>query len=112
MNGRGDGSMTMLEGYAHMVDFFTSFEWWKADPHDELVEGHAYCLAEPGKLYVLYLAMGEKVSVRLESGTYHASWFDPREGRSCGIGEAASPQWTTPEPPDGGDWVVLLKRSN
>jgi uncharacterized protein DUF4038/uncharacterized protein DUF5060/collagenase-like protein with putative collagen-binding domain len=112
VNGRGDDSMTMLEGYAHMVDFFTSFEWWKADPHDELVEGHAYCLAEPGKLYVLYLAMGEKVSVRLEPGTYHASWFDPRDGRSLPIGDASGPKCTTPEPPDGGDWVVLLKRSN
>ena len=112
VNGRGDDSMTMLEGYAHMVDFFTSFEWWKAEPQDELVEGHAYCLAESGKLYVLYISMGEKVSVRLDSGTYQASWFDPREGRSLPIGEAAGPRWTTPEPADGGDWVVLLKRSN
>ena len=23
MNGRGDDTMTMLQGYAHMVDFFT-----------------------------------------------------------------------------------------
>jgi hypothetical protein len=33
--------MTMLQRYAHMVNFFSSFEWWKADPHDELVnQGH------------------------------------------------------------------------
>ena len=36
-NGRGDDTMTMLRGYAHMVDFFTMFEWWKTEPHDELV---------------------------------------------------------------------------
>jgi hypothetical protein len=36
VNGRGDDTMTMLAGYAHMVDFFTSFEWWKTEPHDEL----------------------------------------------------------------------------
>ncbi len=35
MNSRGDDSITMLEGYAHMVDFFTSFEWWKTEPHDD-----------------------------------------------------------------------------
>jgi hypothetical protein len=22
--------MTMLLGYAHMVDFFTAFDWWRA----------------------------------------------------------------------------------
>jgi hypothetical protein len=26
INGRGDDTMTMLKGHAHMVDFFTSFE--------------------------------------------------------------------------------------
>jgi hypothetical protein len=39
MNGRSDDTMTMLAGYAHMVDFMTSFEWWKTEPHDELVSG-------------------------------------------------------------------------
>ena len=38
VNGRGDDSMIMLKGYAHIVDFFTSFDWWKTDPHDELVD--------------------------------------------------------------------------
>ena len=27
INGRGDDSMAMLEGYAHMVDFFTRIPW-------------------------------------------------------------------------------------
>src|SRR5678815_789860 len=43
INGRGDDTMTMLNGYAHMVEFFTSFEWWKVEPHDELVDKRAYC---------------------------------------------------------------------
>ena len=29
VSGRGDDSMTMLRGYAHLVDFFTSFDWWR-----------------------------------------------------------------------------------
>jgi hypothetical protein len=32
VSGRGDESMAMLKGYAHMVDFFMSFEWWKTEP--------------------------------------------------------------------------------
>ena len=41
----------MLQGYAHMVDFFTSFDWWKTEPHDELVNRGNYCLAKPGEMY-------------------------------------------------------------
>ena len=55
MNGRGDDDMIMLQGYAHMVDFFTSFQWWKTDPHDELVSNGNYCLALEGRTYAVYL---------------------------------------------------------
>jgi hypothetical protein len=37
INGRGDDSMVMLEGYAHMVDFFTSIPWWTLHPDDALI---------------------------------------------------------------------------
>jgi hypothetical protein len=32
LNGRGDDSMTMLVGYGHIVDFFTSMPWWELNP--------------------------------------------------------------------------------
>ncbi len=60
MNGRGDDTMTMFLGYGHMVDFITSFEWWKTEPHDELVDNGNYCLAEPGRTYAVYLPKGGK----------------------------------------------------
>jgi Protein of unknown function (DUF4038)/Domain of unknown function (DUF5060) len=110
VNGRGDDSMVMLEGYAHMVDFFTSFEWWKADPHDELVDTGDFCLAEPGKLYVVYLPMGGKVTVKLVPGRYQATWFNARSGRSTALPTAVGPAWTSPAAPDSGDWALLLKR--
>jgi len=55
MNGRGDETMTMLQGYSHMGDFFTSFDWWKTNPHDELVSSGDFCLSEPGEIYAVYL---------------------------------------------------------
>ncbi len=113
INGRGDESMVMLQGYAHMVDFFTSFDWWKTEPHDELVNGSNYCLAEPGKLYVTYLPMGGKVMIKLEPGVYQANWFNPRNGRTfvIPIVETAT-SWTSPPSPDSGDWAILLKRTS
>jgi hypothetical protein len=58
LNGRGDDTMTMFLGYGHMVDFITSFDWWKTNPHDELVNNGNYCLADPGKIYAIYLPRG------------------------------------------------------
>jgi hypothetical protein len=110
INGRGDESMVMLVGYAHMVDFFTSFDWWKTDPHDELVDKGAFCLAAPGKLYVIYMAMGSPVTVNLEAGRYEGTWLNPRNGRRLAASVAEGPLWITPMPPDSGDWAILLKR--
>jgi uncharacterized protein DUF4038 len=111
VNGRGDASMVMLNGYAHMVDFFTSFDWWKTDPHDELVTQGDFCLAAPGQLYAVYLPMADKVAVKLEPGRYQASWFNARTGETLAIPPAQGPEWTSPAAPDSGDWALLLKKT-
>ena len=77
MNGRGDDTMTMLKGYAHTIDFFTSFEWWLTEPHDELVNNGNYCLAEPGSIYVVYLPHGGRAMIHLQDGSYSGTLFKP-----------------------------------
>jgi len=111
VNGRGDNTMTMLKGYSHMVHFFNSFEWWKADPHDELVNNGAFCLAKPGRLYIIYLPQGGNITAKLEPGRYEAKWFNPRNGEYSAIKVAKGPVWTSPAATNGEDWVILLKRS-
>src|ERR1035438_3248933 len=86
-------TMTMFAGFGHIVDFFTSFEWWKADPHDELVSGGAYCLAKPGEIYAVYLPREDSVTVRLEPGTYTAHWFGASTGEILPLPPASGPQW-------------------
>jgi Protein of unknown function (DUF4038)/Domain of unknown function (DUF5060)/Putative collagen-binding domain of a collagenase len=111
VNGRGDDTMIMLKGYAHMVHFLTSLEWWKAEPHDELVNNGAYCLAEIGKVYVAYLPSGGDVNVMLDPGQYQVKWFNPRSGEySTTARTAEGPRWTSPPASDKEDWVLLLKR--
>jgi hypothetical protein len=110
VNGRGDASMVMLNGYAHLVTFFTGFAWWQTEPHDELVNNGAYCLAEPGRLYALYLPRGGTVAVKLEPGRYGASWFNPRGGETKPAGAAEGPSWTSPPSPDSGDWALLQRK--
>ncbi|HXF27692.1 MAG TPA: putative collagen-binding domain-containing protein, partial [Bryobacteraceae bacterium] len=108
MNGRGDDTMTMFKGYAHMVDFITSFEWWKTNPHDEMVSRGDYCLAKPGEIYAVYLPHGGAVTVQLERGNYTSSWFDAFTGEKITLSDVQGPSWTSPKAPSTGDWALLL----
>jgi hypothetical protein len=111
INGRGDDTMVMFRGYGHMVDFFTSFDWWKTEPHDELVNNGAYCLAQPGQIYAVYLPKGGNATIKLESGRYAADWFDPQTGDRFSAGTATAPEWKCPDAPGLNDWALLLKRA-
>ncbi|HZU27620.1 MAG TPA: DUF4038 domain-containing protein [Bryobacteraceae bacterium] len=112
MNGRGDDTMTMFLGYGHIVDFFTAFDWWKTEPHDELVTSGDYCLAQPGRLYAVYLPNGGKVTVKLEPGRYRAEWFEAETGERVPIEAPVNdPSWTSPEPPGRNDWALLISAS-
>jgi hypothetical protein len=108
LNGRGDDSMTMFIGFRHIVDFFTSFEWWKTAPHDEMVDNGNYCLAEPGRVYAVYLPHAGNVTVRLERGKYSAFWFSATTGETIELPEVAGPSWQSPDAPDRNDWAMLI----
>jgi len=110
VNGRGDDTMTMLQGYAHMADFFTSFDWWRTEPHDELVNNGNYCVALPADLHAIYLPRGGRVTVHLQPGRYAAVWFNPLTGRWIVLAPASGPDWTSPATPDDNDWALLLRR--
>ncbi len=125
INGRGDDTMVMLKGYERIVDFFTSFEWWKTEPHDELVTNGAYCLAKPGEIYAVYLPVrplcGNEehfgyskecgdVTIRLEPGTYDAKWFSATTGEIVPLPPVQGGAWTLPEPPGWMDWALLLEK--
>jgi len=110
MNGRGDDTMTMFLGYGHIVDFFTSFDWWTTEPHDELVDGGNYCLAKPGAIYAIYLPNSGKVNVRLAPGRYRAEWFDALSGERIPLDQQIEGgAWTSPAAPGRDDWALLIR---
>jgi Protein of unknown function (DUF4038)/Domain of unknown function (DUF5060) len=110
VNGRGDDTMTMFLGYGHLVDFMTSFEWWKTNPHDELVDHGNYCLADPGRIYAIYLPQGGRFTLELLQGSYSFEWFSPLTGERIAGQDATGPSWSSPTPPDSKEWAVLLLR--
>jgi hypothetical protein len=110
MNGRGDDTMTMLHGYAHMVDFFTSFQWWETDQDDGLVSRGQYCLAKAGEIYAIYLPHGGRTRVQLKPGRYTAFWFNPSTGEWTSLQNTAGGAWNSPLSLDTNDWALLLRR--
>ncbi len=54
LNGRGDDTMVMLQGYAHIVDFFTSIPWWRLQPDNDFFERPDAGSVKPGLTHVVY----------------------------------------------------------
>jgi hypothetical protein len=54
INGRGDDSMVMLQGYGYMVDFFTSIPWWTLNPDDDLIRQPDRPAVTPEPTHIIY----------------------------------------------------------
>ena len=103
--------MTMFKGYAHMVDLFTSFDWWDTEPHDELVNNGNYCLAKPGETYA------DVPPPRWLRDRANSVWAVRCHMVGSGGRQIALPSFNvtahsraSPAAPGEGDWALLLRR--
>ena len=101
----------------HVMEFFTSIDWWKLQPDSNLVAeqptgddaaGHVSAArSAQGDLAMIYLPAGG--TIRLQNGILrerlHAEWLNPRTGQRTAI---AGPSTTHFLAPDQQDWVLLL----
>jgi hypothetical protein len=98
-------------------------DFWNMRNADELVGNPAHddsrwCLAEPGRRYVVYLPTGGTSSLDLGAGSarYDVRWYDPRRGGALQTGtvrEVHGPGRVALGAPPGEadeDWVVLVRR--
>lgn len=107
----------------YMAKFFKNIKWWEFEPHPELVEGYAqkYCLAIPGKEYVVYVRWSGRIGVNLNPSStnekFEYIWYDPRSGENLKTGTINggniqylySPEGNRYNPPYS-DWVLYLKK--
>ena len=82
---------------------------------DHLVEKeHAWCLAQPGEVYVVYLFGGQQTTLELPEGDFTASWFNVWKGGDLIPGaslKGPGPQLVGEPPSDKEkDWVLLVRR--
>jgi len=112
---------------------FLPLPWWKLEPHDELLtcetprgkEGKEFnhvvppaatywCLAEPGKQYVVYVrGLTASVGLTLDAkfAPPVATLFNPRTGERKDLGAISGRDRFEFQPPDNQDWLVLLSMS-
>jgi len=75
-------------GYTYfslLREFFEGTEYWLMKPAEELVSG-GYCLANPGKEYVVFLNQPSSFTLRIEeaSGPLRSGWYHPFTGERIG----------------------------
>ncbi len=54
ITGRGDDSMVMLEGYKHLLEFFTALPWWRLCPDNDFFEARDRSLVDTKLTHVAY----------------------------------------------------------
>ena len=107
------------------LEFFSKFgvPFWEMSNADPLVgnrdhDNSRYCLALPGKVYVVYLPDGGGCELDLSgvSGLYEVRWYDPRRGGELSVGSVKQVSGGQkvdlgiPAQDREGDWVVLVRR--
>ncbi len=79
INGRGDDSMTMLVGYGHIVDFFTSIPWWQLAPDNDFFTVPGRDAVQHERTHVVYTRdKAGKAAVFLD-GKLQSSMVNPGE---------------------------------
>jgi hypothetical protein len=118
----GTGVGDFGSGKAHpflkiMLDFMEAVPYWTMNPHNELVDRGNFCLANPGKEYIVYAETGGVITVDLShaSGTLAVEWLNPRTGHRTAAGTATGGARQSFRPPletINGDWVLHLGGSS
>lgn len=108
-----------------MGQFLRKLEWWKLEPHPELVNENPshFCLAVPGKEYLFYLRYGGSVKLDLSAyppgQVFNFTWTDlvnSRDSRSGTINGGKTVELKCPEDYPGfehfKDWVLHISIKN
>lgn len=97
----------------HLGAFVRDVPFQRMQPADELVvSGRAYCMAEAGFHYVVYMPQGDTVLLDLSgaTGSFEGQWFDPRTGQWSAAGTVAGGGTVSFDPPGGSqDYALWLR---
>ena len=104
------------------IDFFTEHEipfWNMKNADSKIDDKNAYCLCDPGTLYIVFAKKANSATLDLSdvTGTFEVQWFNPRDGGPLLTGSTQSVQGggkvSLGNPPGdpGHDWLAVVRRS-
>lgn len=95
---------------ALLYDFFAPLPFWRMQPFDGVTPDMVVALAEPGRVYVVYLPHGGKATLDLSDAknSLTARWFNPRYGKWTEPFEVVGGSRIKIQSPDVFDWVLYL----
>jgi len=88
-------------------DFFETIPFYRMSPSRRIVDS-GFCLAEDGRIYLVYLADGGVVNVAVKKGSYEATWINAQntsDRRHVGTTNSGK---NLSAPQDGDDWLLFL----
>jgi len=94
-----------------LYDFFTALPFWRMQPFESVQGDMAVVLADPGRVYVIYLPRGGDLTVDLGGvdGAFAVRWLDPRSGDTTPGPDIVGGVQRSFQPPFGGDAVLCLE---
>jgi hypothetical protein len=99
----------------HVWDTIAALPWQRTTPRPDLVtvaegKAHAFCLSEPGRTYLIYLASPLTVNVSVTDGPYQVEWINAQNPSERRRGEPTRDGANLKAPPGGDDWILLLRK--
>ncbi len=94
--------------FHQVMDFFATTNYFMMKPHPEMVD-NGYCLAAPGKEYLVYLENGETVNINSGEGKYHVKWINACDFTLIIDGGITTNGKNLKSPDSGSDWFVHLE---
>jgi Protein of unknown function (DUF4038)/Domain of unknown function (DUF5060)/Putative collagen-binding domain of a collagenase len=104
--------LDMPPGYAGMKrfgDFWRGTDYWLLQPSDNLVSA-GWCLADPGREYVVYLNDAKPFTLEIKgtTETLSAEWFNPFTGESKAAGSQGNGTSAFNPPADWSNTPLVL----
>jgi hypothetical protein len=110
------GSMNPADAEQHRHDIIKEvwdlaeqFPFYRMEPRQDLVD-NGFCLAEPGKHYLVFLPAPGTVSVRVEGGPFTVQWVNVRNGDDRRGGGTTRDGAGLASPGDGQEWLLWLEK--
>ena len=90
-------------------DYFESEPFWRMSPHQDLVSTNAWCLAERGREYLVYLQQTGTASIAVSNGPYRGEWINAQNTADRRPAPMTTNGANLTSPSDGDDWLAHLE---